>query len=60
MEMKTACYIVQEFANERGMDILEGLQEMQAHIDYISDMERVAYRMFMRAGQQMFATRETA
>ncbi len=55
MEMKTACYIVQEFANERGMDILEGLEEMRAHLDYISDMERVAYRMFMRAGELMFA-----
>lgn len=55
MEMKTACQIVQDFADERGLGILEGLQEMQDHLDYISDRERIAYRMFMRAGQQMFA-----
>ena len=55
MEMKTACEIVQDFADERGLGILEGLQEMQDHLDYISDRERVAYRMFMRAGAQMFA-----
>jgi hypothetical protein len=54
MEMKTACQIVQDFADERGLGILEGLQEMQDHLDYISDRERIAYRMFMRAGQEMF------
>ena len=55
MEMKTACQIVQDFADERGLGILEGLEEMSQHLDYISDRERVAYRMFMRAGAQMFA-----
>ena len=60
MEMKTACQIVQDFADERGLGILEGLQEMQDHLEYISDRERIAYRMFMRAGQQMFAPREEA
>jgi len=60
MEMKTACQIVQDFADERGLGLLEGLEEMSQHLDYISDRERIAFRMFMRAGQQMFAPREEA
>jgi hypothetical protein len=60
MEMKTACEIVQDFADERGLGLLEGLEEMSQHLDYISDRERIAFRMFMRAGQQMFAPREEA
>ena len=54
MEMKTACEIVQDFADERGLGLLEGLEEMSQHLDYITDRERVAFRMFMRAGQEMF------
>jgi len=55
MEMKTACQIVQDFADSRGLGILEGLQEMGDHLDYISDRERVAYRLFMAAGRKMMA-----
>jgi hypothetical protein len=58
MEMKTACGIVQDFADSRGLGLLEGLEEMGQHLDYISEREVIAYRMFMRAGQQMMAPRE--
>lgn len=54
MEMKTACGIVQDFADSRGLGLLEGLEEMSQHLDYISEREVIAYRMFMRAGQEMF------
>jgi len=53
MEMKTACQIVQDFADSRGLGLLEGLQEMGDHLDYISEQEVRAYRMFMRAGREM-------
>ena len=55
MEMKTACEIVQDFADSRGLGLLEGLEEMSQHLDYISEREVIAFRMFMRAGQKMFA-----
>lgn len=57
MEMKTACGIVQDFADSRGLGLLEGLEEMAQHLDYISEREVTAYRMFMRAGALMMAPR---
>ena len=58
MEMKTACEIVQDFADSRGLGLLEGLQEMGEHLDYISEREVIAYRMFMRAGAMMMAPKD--
>jgi hypothetical protein len=56
MEMSDACQLVKDYAETHtGGDVLAGLKDMQACYDDLDKEDRVAYNMFMRAGQQMFA-----
>jgi hypothetical protein len=56
MTIKEACEVVQEYANlHTGGDILEGLKDMQACWDDLDKEDRVAHRMFIQAGQKLFA-----
>lgn len=56
MEMSDASQLVKDYAETHtGGDILAGLKDMQACYDDLDKEDRVAYNMFMRAGQQMFA-----
>ena len=61
MELGDACRIVQEYAEfHTGNDVLAALMEMQASYDDLDKEERVAYNMFMAAGQEMFKPKESA
>ena len=56
MQMSEAVELVDSYAETHtGGDILAGLKDMQACYDDLDKEDRVAYNMFMRAGQQMFA-----
>ena len=56
MELGEACSIVQDYADmHTDGDILAGLREMEEFYDDLDKEERVAYRMFMSAGNKMFA-----
>lgn len=56
MELSEACKIVTEYAEIycEG-DVLEGLRSMEEGYDDLDKEQRVAYRMFMKAGREMFA-----
>jgi len=52
--------IVTQYAiDNTGGDVLAGLEEMQICYDDLDKPERVAYQMFMRAGREMFAPKES-
>ena len=56
MQMSEAVELVDAYAKTHtGGDILAGLKDMQSCYDDLDKEDRVAYNMFMRAGQQMFA-----
>lgn len=58
MELGRACEVCKEFAeaNSNG-DLLEGLQLMEIHeeLGLLTDIQRIAFNMFMEAGRKMFA-----
>jgi len=63
MNLKQACEIVKEFANEHANgDLLEGAQLMDIHreLGLLDEGQRIAFGMFMTAGREMFAPREAA
>jgi hypothetical protein len=56
MELAEACSLVQEYAEENtNNDILAALAEMQADYDDLEKEYRVAYRMFVAAGQKLLS-----
>ena len=56
MELADACALVTEYAEiHTGGDVLAGLKDMAACWDDLDKADRVAYTMFMKAGQEMFA-----
>jgi hypothetical protein len=56
MDLSDAVQLVQEYADiHTGGDILAGLKDMEFCYDDLDKEDRVAYSMFMRAGQKMFA-----
>ena len=60
MDLSEAGRIVQDYADmHTDGDILAGLQDMEFCLDDLDQEDRVAYTMFMQAGQKMFAPRES-
>jgi hypothetical protein len=56
MELGDACRLVQEYAElHTNNDVLAALKDMQMCYDDLDKEDRVAYNMFMAAGQKMFA-----
>ncbi len=59
MDLGDACRLVQEYAElHTGNDVLAALKDMQASYDDLDKEDKVAYNMFMDAGQRMFAPKE--
>ncbi len=59
MDLGDACRLVQEYAElHTGNDVLAALKEMRASWDDLDKEDKVAYNMFMDAGQRMFAPKE--
>ena len=57
MDMSCAVRLVQEYAEiHTAGDVLAALKDMQSCYDDLDKEDRVAYRMFMAAGREMFAT----
>ena len=54
MTLKEACDAVQAYADIQGLPFLEALQSMEADYDELDLVDRTAYGMVMRAGQEMF------
>jgi hypothetical protein len=56
MDLGDACRLVQEYAElHTGNDVLAALKDMQLCYDDLDKEDKVAYNMFMDAGQRMFA-----
>ena len=59
MELSDACRLVKEYAAiHTGGDVLAGLKDMQDCYDDLDHEDRVAYTMFIKAGQAMFMADE--
>ncbi len=59
MDLGDACRLVQEYAElHTGNDVLAALKDMQASYDDLDKEDKVAYNMFMDAGQRMFAPKQ--
>jgi hypothetical protein len=59
MDLGDACRLVQEYAElHTGNDVLAALKDMQMCYDDLDKEDKVAYNMFMDAGQQMFAPKQ--
>ncbi len=59
MDLGDACRLVQEYAElHTGNDVLAALKEMRASWDDLDKEDKVAYNMFMDAGQRMFAPKQ--
>ena len=59
MDLGDACRLVQEYAElHTGNDVLAALKDMQLCYDDLDKEDKVAYNMFMDAGQQMFAPKQ--
>jgi hypothetical protein len=59
MELGDACTLVTDYAElHTGGDVLAALKDMQLCYDDLDKEDRVAYNMFMDAGQRMFAPRQ--
>ena len=55
MDNAKACDIINEVSNRLGLPFLETLMYMGDHLDEFWDDEQRAFRMVMRAGQELFA-----
>ena len=59
MELGDACELVTEYAQmHTGGDVLAALKDMQMCYDDLDKEDKVAYNMFMDAGQRMFAPKQ--
>jgi hypothetical protein len=59
MDLGDACRLVQEYAElHTGNDVLAALKDMQLCYDDLDKEDKVAYNMFMDAGQRMFAPKQ--
>jgi hypothetical protein len=59
MELSDACELVQHYAElHTGNDVLAALKDMQECYDDLDKEDKVAYNMFMDAGQRMFAPKQ--
>jgi hypothetical protein len=59
MDLGDACRLVQEYAElHTGNDVLAALKDMQFCYDDLDKEDKVAYNMFMDAGQRMFAPKQ--
>ena len=59
MDISDACRLVQEYAElHTDNDILAALHDMQFCYDDLDKEDKVAYNMFMDAGQRMFAPKQ--
>ena len=59
MELGDACELVTEYAQmHTGGDVLAALKDMQQCYDDLDKEDKVAYNMFMDAGQRMFAPKQ--
>jgi hypothetical protein len=59
MDLGDACRLVQEYAElHTGNDVLAALKDMQMCYDDLDKEDKVAYNMFMDAGQRMFAPKQ--
>jgi hypothetical protein len=59
MDLGDACRLVQEYAElHTGNDVLAALKDMQCCYDDLDKEDKVAYNMFMDAGQRMFAPKQ--
>ncbi len=54
MNIVKACEIINEVSNRLVLRFLDTLMYMTEHIDEFWDDEKRAYRIVMRAGQEMF------
>ena len=56
MNIQQAIEIIEDYQADNGYPfILEALQGMQADLEALNERQLIAYRVFMRLGQQMFA-----
>ena len=55
MTTAEACKILETAAKDRGMLLLDFLQEVDRYTDDYTLSIQDAYRVFMRAGREMFA-----
>lgn len=55
MNTAKACEIINEVSNRLGLRFLDTLMYMSEHIGEFWGDEKRAYRIVMRAGQEMFA-----
>jgi hypothetical protein len=59
MDLGDACELVTEYAQmHTGGDVLAALKDMQLCYDDLDKEDKVAYNMFMDAGQRMFAPKQ--
>jgi hypothetical protein len=59
MSLGDACELVQHYAElHTGNDVLAALKDMQMCYDDLDKEDKVAYNMFMDAGQRMFAPKQ--
>ena len=59
MDLGDACELVQQYAElHTGNDVLAALKDMQLCYDDLDKEDKVAYNMFMDAGQRMFAPKQ--
>jgi hypothetical protein len=60
MKLDQACDIITDLAADHGEGVLETLVYMRDNLDDFSEREVLAFRLFMNAGQRMFAPKEAA
>jgi hypothetical protein len=59
MDLGDACRLVQDYAElHTNNDVLAALKDMQMCYDDLDKEDKVAYNMFMDAGQRMFAPKQ--
>lgn len=54
MQLSEACDIIQDLSVEHGEGVIELLTYMRDNLDDFSEREVIAFRLFMRAGYEMF------
>lgn len=55
MELAQATASIQQIAEQNGMGFLEQLMEMADNLEQYNRSSRIAYRLVMQAGNEMFA-----